>query len=338
MEGTHQHHFLIVTYPAQGHINPAIHLADRLVQTTGARITFSTSIFGHRKMFPNLTSIDQEVDEGGPITYILLANGYDEGFNPGVDDANQFFSQFKTVGSQSLSSIINTLDSRGRGVDCIIYTFVLSWAADVAHKHGIPSALYWIQPATIFAIYYHSFHGHEDHVAADFLKKQQIEELSKGLKASRRPYLWVLRADCRYEGIEIEDKGENEMVVEWCSQMRVLTHPSIGCFVTHCGWNSTLESLVFGVPTVGVPQWTDQGTNAMLMEREWGNGVRGGVNEDGILNGEELRRCLDLVMGEGEGGMEIRKKAELWKERLAEAVGEGGSSDRSLRKFVHEIY
>ncbi|ONK80802.1 uncharacterized protein A4U43_C01F21920 [Asparagus officinalis] len=165
-----------------------------------------------------------------------------------------------------------------------------------------------------------------------------MEEILRGLKESGRPYLWVVRKDCRLEEVELDKLGENAMVVEWCSQVRVLTHPSVGCFVTHCGWNSTLESLAFGVPTVGVPQWTDQGTNAMLVERAWGTGVRGEVNEDGVLDGEELRRCLDLVMGDqNERGMGIRKKSELWKERALEAVGEGGSSHRNLSAFADEI-
>ncbi|KAG1334239.1 putative Crocetin glucosyltransferase, chloroplastic [Cocos nucifera] len=106
------------------------------------------------------------------------------------------------------------------------------------------------------------------------IKKQQLEEILWGLRESGRPYPWVVRKDNREEGVELED-GEDGMVVEWCSQVKVLSHPSVGCFVTHCGWNSTLESLVSGVPTKGVRQWTDQGTNAKLMEM-WamGWGVR----------------------------------------------------------------
>ncbi|XP_020257343.1 crocetin glucosyltransferase, chloroplastic-like [Asparagus officinalis] len=127
------------------------------------------------------------------------------------------------------------------------------------------------------------------------------------------------------------------MIVAWCSQVGVLTHPSVGCFVTHCGWNSTLESLLYGVPAVGMPQKYDQTTNAMLIERVWGTGVRVDVNDDGVVGGEEVRRCLDVVMGEGERGMTIRRNVEVWREKVAEAVGDGGSSDRNLRALVNEI-
>ncbi|ONK80781.1 uncharacterized protein A4U43_C01F21650 [Asparagus officinalis] len=424
-------------------------------------------------MFPNLTSAEQEVDDGGPVAYFPYSDGYDDGYNQGVDDPNHYLSQFKTVGPRSLSSLIHTLKSRGQRVDCVIYTFLPYWAINVAREHGIPSAQYWIQPATVFGIYYHSFHGYEDLISAHckdplftvelprlpplcirdlpsflitpgtsgdlysavlvtikesfstldsevkrskrrpkilvntfdelevdalsavddidliaigpimqpipkdnegasgfnlfrpdekaymqwldskpkksvvyasfgslaILTKRQMEEISKGLRASGRPYLWVVRRDCRLEGVELEDEesAEKAMVVEWCSQVRVLTHPSVGCFVTHYGWNSTLESLVFGVPTVGLPQWSDQATNMMLSERAWGTGVRAEVNDDGILEGEELRRCLDLITGESERGKEIRRKAELWKEKAAEAMADGGSSERNLRSFVKEI-
>ncbi|KAG5589098.1 hypothetical protein H5410_039612 [Solanum commersonii] len=54
---------------------------------------------------------------------------------------------------------------------------------------------------------------------------------------------------------------------------------SIGCFLTHCGWNSTLESISLGVPMVAIPQWTDQPTNAKLVKDVWEIGVRAKQDE-----------------------------------------------------------
>lgn len=121
------------------------------------------------------------------------------------------------------------------------------------------------------------------------------------------------------------------------SQLEVLSNPALGCFVTHCGWNSTLESLVSGVPGVAFSQWTDQGTNAKLIEDTWRTGVRVAPNEEGIVVGEEIRRCLELVMGSGESGEEMRRNAKKWKELAREAVSEGGSSDKNFKAFIDEI-
>ncbi|PPD80491.1 hypothetical protein GOBAR_DD22594 [Gossypium barbadense] len=127
------------------------------------------------------------------------------------------------------------------------------------------------------------------------------------------------------------------MVVPWCSQVEVLSHPSLGCFVTHCGWNSTLESLVTGVPVVAFPQWTDQGTSAKLIEDVWGTGVRVSGNEEGIVERDEIVRCLDLVMGDDEKGMEVKKNVEKWKGLAREVAMKGGSMDMNLKAFVDDV-
>nr|XP_023908917.1 crocetin glucosyltransferase, chloroplastic-like [Quercus suber]POF15108.1 crocetin glucosyltransferase, chloroplastic [Quercus suber] len=172
------------------------------------------------------------------------------------------------------------------------------------------------------------------------LMKQQMEEIARGLLSCGRPFLWVIRAKENGEEEKLSCREELEqmgMIVPWCSQVEVLSHPSIGCFVTHCGWNSTLESLVSGVPMVAFPQWSDQGTNAKLTEDVWKTGVRVMVNKDGIVEGDEIKRCLELVVGDGERGEAIRKNAKKWKELAMEAANEFGSSYNNLKAFVDEI-
>ncbi|XP_023908917.2 phloretin 4'-O-glucosyltransferase [Quercus suber] len=172
------------------------------------------------------------------------------------------------------------------------------------------------------------------------LMKQQMEEIARGLLSCGRPFLWVIRAKENGEEEKLSCREELEqmgMIVPWCSQVEVLSHPSLGCFVTHCGWNSTLESLVSGVPMVAFPQWSDQGTNAKLTEDVWKTGVRVMVNKDGIVEGDEIKRCLELVVGDGERGEAIRKNAKKWKELAMEAANEFGSSYNNLKAFVDEI-
>ncbi|KAJ6304101.1 hypothetical protein OIU77_017893 [Salix suchowensis] len=174
------------------------------------------------------------------------------------------------------------------------------------------------------------------------VSKPQKEEMARALLDTGRPFLWVIRADggeekeedklsCREE---LEKQGK---IVPWCSQVEVLSHPSIGCFVTHCGWNSTFESLASGVPVVAFPQWTDQLTNAKMVEAVWETGVRVAANKEGIVEGEEIEKCLELIMGGGERGKEMRKNAKKWKDLARESSIEGGSSYQNLHAFVNEI-
>ncbi|CAJ2668139.1 unnamed protein product [Trifolium pratense] len=180
------------------------------------------------------------------------------------------------------------------------------------------------------------------------LSKKQMDEIACALLDSGFPFLWVIR-DNKLQKQKDEDDDElsyreeieknvNGRIVKWCSQVEVLSHSSLGCFVTHCGWNSTLECLSSGVPMVAFPQWTDQTTNAKLIEDVWKTGVRMDRDEDGIVKAEEIRRCLELVMGKGEKAEELRRNAKKWKSFARKAVKEGGSSDKNLRNFLHACY
>ncbi|CAL5347785.1 unnamed protein product [Camellia sinensis] len=175
------------------------------------------------------------------------------------------------------------------------------------------------------------------------LSKQQLEEIAKGLLESHRPFLWVIRPNENVEKkdedkLSCEEELEKQgMIVPWCSQVEVLSHPSLGCFVTHCGWNSTLESLVCGVPVVAFPQWTDQSTNAKLMEDVWKIAVRVTKNEEGLVKGGEFGRCIEIMMGSREEGEKMRRNAKKWKGLAKEAAMEGGSSDLNLKAFLNEI-
>nr|BAF75879.1 glucosyltransferase [Dianthus caryophyllus] len=179
------------------------------------------------------------------------------------------------------------------------------------------------------------------------LSRAQQEELARALIQTHRPFLWVIRENNDKKDKEVEEGNTDEgelscmeelrrvgKIVPWCSQLEVLSHPSVGCFVTHCGWNSTLESITCGVPMVGFPQWTDQTTNAKLVEDVWKIGVRVNSNEeDGLVKDEEIMRCLERVM-ESE---EIRNNAKKFKELAVQAAKEGGGSDNNLKSFIEEV-
>ncbi|CAD6332931.1 unnamed protein product [Miscanthus lutarioriparius] len=163
----------------------------------------------------------------------------------------------------------------------------------------------------------------------------EMLEVAEGLASTGRPFLWVVRDDSRRLLLP-EDAlaacGDRGRVVAWCPQGRVLGHGAVGCFVTHCGWNSVAEALAAGVPMVGYPWWSDQFTNAKLLVEEY----RVGVRLPAPATPDALRASVDEVMG-GPRAAAFRMRAKAWKDEAAAAVADGGSSDRNLQAFVEEI-
>nr|UHH90549.1 UDP-glycosyltransferase [Nicotiana benthamiana] len=131
------------------------------------------------------------------------------------------------------------------------------------------------------------------------LTPQHMEEMAYALINSNMNFLWVVRKPKNAKLPEkiIESTNEKGLIVSWCNQLETLANQAIGCFVTHCRWNSTLEGLSLGVPMVAMPQWSDQMTDAKFIDENWEIGVRPKLDKFGIVRREELLFCLEEVMG-----------------------------------------
>ncbi|KAK9159410.1 hypothetical protein Syun_005751 [Stephania yunnanensis] len=163
--------------------------------------------------------------------------------------------------------------------------------------------------------------------------EEQMEEIVGGIKQSNKSFLWVVRdkeVDKLPGNIAEDDAG---LLVPWCSQLEALAHEAVGCFISHCGWNSTMEALSMGVPVVAMPLKWDQPPNAKLIEEMWGVGVRAKANEKGVIAREELERCIREVMEGDEKGEVIKRNARKWRELALEAMDTGGSSDKNIEEF-----
>ncbi|XP_068654927.1 gallate 1-beta-glucosyltransferase-like [Aristolochia californica] len=169
----------------------------------------------------------------------------------------------------------------------------------------------------------------------------QMEEIAWALRRSRRPFLWVVKklekgisAELPEEFL-VETRGQGK-VVNWAPQVEVLSHSSIGCFLTHCGWNSSLETITSGVPVVAFPELGDQVTNAMLLEEVYKIGVRLSRGKDGVVGREEVERRVEEVLSEPRRS-ELKKNALRWREAARRAISDGGSSLLNIKKFVDEL-
>ena len=163
-------------------------------------------------------------------------------------------------------------------------------------------------------------------------------KLTWGLKKSNCYFLWVVRETEQKRLLTnfLQETAKRGLVVGWCPQLDVLAHKAIGCFMTHCGWNSTLEALSLGVPMVAMPQWTDQTTNAKFIMDVWKVGFRVKLDERGIATKEEIELSIKEVI-EVERGKEMKKNSVKWKELAKEAVDESGSSDKNIKEFVAKL-
>ncbi|XP_044476012.1 7-deoxyloganetin glucosyltransferase-like [Mangifera indica] len=167
----------------------------------------------------------------------------------------------------------------------------------------------------------------------------QLIEFAWGLANSKQTFLWVIRPDLVAGDTAIlppeflTETKERSILANWCPQEQVLSHPSIGGFLTHSGWNSTLESISSGVPMVCWPFFAEQQTNCRYSCKEWGIGME--IDND--VKRDEVEALVRELM-EGEKGKEMRKKAIEWREMAKHATtGTTGSSYKNLEEVVNEV-
>ncbi|KAL9347441.1 hypothetical protein Peur_058807 [Populus x canadensis] len=388
MEKRCKAHCIVVSFPAQGHINPMLQFSKRL-EHKGVKVT--------------------------PVTTRFISNAIMSGSSS---------SSIKSY----LDRFWKKLSGSDCPVDCIIYDAFMPWGLDVAKKFGLVGAAFFTQSCAVDSIYYHvhrgliklpvtetqilvpglpplepqdlpsfiyhlgtypdffdmlldqfsnidradwvfcnSFYMLEREVAHWFAKlwpfrcigptipsmylDKQLENdkdygfsffmqkndvcmnwlndrpkgsvvhvsfgslLAWGLKRSDCYFLWVVRAseESKLSKDFAEESSAKGLVVRWCSQLEVLAHEAVGCFVTHCGWNSSLEAL-----------------------NVWNMGVKAAVDEKEIARRETIESCIREIL-EGKKGKEIKRNASKWKELAKEAVKEGGSSDKNIDEFVANL-
>ncbi|KAI8574059.1 hypothetical protein RHMOL_Rhmol01G0325300 [Rhododendron molle] len=173
------------------------------------------------------------------------------------------------------------------------------------------------------------------------VSRTQMDEIIAGVDMSGVRFLWVARGDASQIKEGCGDLSNKGVLVPWCDQLKVLCHPSIGGFWTHCGWNSTKEGVFAGIPFLTYPIFWDQVPNSKTIVEDWKIGwkVRRGMGEEEhLVTREEIagivQRFMDL---ESDKGKEMRGRAKELKEVCRRAISKGGSAETAIDAFIQDI-
>ncbi|KAG6761357.1 hypothetical protein POTOM_034572 [Populus tomentosa] len=296
--------------------------------------------------------------DGQSLNYDRMAN---------YESYKKSLAKFGTI---NLSNLIKEhFPSNGhKKLSCIITNPFVTWVADVAINLGIPCAMFWIQPCSLYAIYYRFYNKlnsfptltdpdmsvelpglpllHTEDLPSFVLPSnpfgslpKMFSEMFQNVKSPIGPLvppsllgededhdtgveMWKAEDTCiewlnkeapssviyqpdlpEPDGAGqlplgfLEETKDQGVVVSWSPQTKALAHPATACFITHCGWNSVLETVAAGVPVIAYPKWSDQPTNAKLIVDVFRIGLRLKANQDGIVSNEEVERCIREIMG-----------------------------------------
>ncbi|KAI3868218.1 hypothetical protein MKX03_022901 [Papaver bracteatum] len=192
------------------------------------------------------------------------------------------------------------------------------------------SCIEWLNHQKPSSVLFISF-GSQNTISAP-----KMMELALGLEKSGKCFIWVLRPPSGFE-------NTSEFKSEWLPEgfLEILCHRSTGAFLSHCGWNSVLESLSQGVPIIGWPLYAEQPYNSKMLQEEMGVSVQLAIGNEGELSSEDVKKAIDHVM-DGSKGEEIRKKATLIAEKIRAAMREdideaGGHQKGSTIKSIDDF-
>ncbi|KAK1587513.1 hypothetical protein Q3G72_018640 [Acer saccharum] len=215
------------------------------------------------------------------------------------------------------------------------------------------SVLGWLEKQPGESVMYVSFGS------GGTLSSNQMIELAWGLELSQQRFVWVVRPpmddDASGAFFKVDNGGSDGtpnylpdgfltrnsdkglVVPMWAPQAEILSHPSIGGFLTHCGWNSSMESVVNGVPMIAWPLYAEQKMNATMLTEELGVAVRSKeFLTNSIVEREEIERMVRRIIVDKEGdGMRSRVKDAQYSAHKALSIV--GSSYNSLSKVAKKL-
>ncbi|KAK9757613.1 hypothetical protein RND81_01G174000 [Saponaria officinalis] len=171
------------------------------------------------------------------------------------------------------------------------------------------------------------------------MTNENLVEFAWALANSTHFFLWVLRPDLVTGETSIippefvSETKDRGLITSWCDQETVLRHPSVGGFLTHCGWNSTLDAVCGGVPVLCWPFFGEQPTNCWFCCRKWGIGMEIESEVKRVKVEMQVREIMD-----GKKGKEMARNAKKWMNLAEEAVNSScGSSNLNLELLINDV-
>ncbi|XXG48954.1 hypothetical protein AAC387_Pa02g3268 [Persea americana] len=176
----------------------------------------------------------------------------------------------------------------------------------------------------------------------------QLKEMALGLEHSGHHFLWSLQCHSSIDtdldkilpdGFLDRTKGRGLVLDSWVPQANILGHVAVGGFVSHCGWNSTLESIWFGVPILTWPLYAEQKLNAFKLVQDCGLAVELILDyeKDEWVSAEEVEKGVRCLMGDSEKGQKVRTRAKEMAEASTKAVAQGGSSFSTFGALIETL-
>nr|AUR26635.1 UDP-glucosyltransferase 71A32 [Centella asiatica] len=243
--------------------------------------------------------------------------------------------------------------------DCKIPTFypvgpILNFTREGGNVEETVTVLCWLDKQPPSSVVFMCFGSHGS------FQVHQVKEIALAVERSGRRFIWSLRPPPSEGETEVpreysyldevlpsgflDRTAEFGKVIGWAPQVSVLSHQAVGGFVSHCGWNSILESLWFGVPMAAWPLYAEQQVNAFKLVIELGLAVdikmdyrnESGANKKVIVSADEIDRKISELMMDGSEN-EVRKKVAEMKEKSRLAVSENGSSYTSIGRLIKEM-
>ncbi|XP_059428672.1 7-deoxyloganetic acid glucosyltransferase-like [Corylus avellana] len=255
-------------------------------------------------------------------TSALIFNTFDNLEDPTISHIASLFSRIYTIGP-----LTTLLTSRiEHDVSRSLSSFNNLCEAD-------RSCMTWLDSQSLRSVVYVSFGS------TGLMTRGQLLEFWHGMVNSGKPFLWVVRRD-GIEGAEGEHPIPEELqegtkergfLVDWAPQEEVLAHQAVGGFLTHNGWNSTLEGIVSGVPMVCWPTIADHQINSRLVSEVW----RIGLDMKDTCDRSTIEMMIRAVMEERRE--EMMKSMDRIVKLAHDCVDQGGSSYHNLDKLIEDI-